>query len=76
MTQRLELYSESLQRAIRADFKPQIVVENSSSWTEGSVVLGKIDTLHAAWRTLRTDGLISEGQVIIYLFCHGRIHRR
>jgi len=31
MTQRLELYSESLQRAIRADFKPQIVVDNHSS---------------------------------------------
>jgi len=31
MTQRLEVYSESLQRAIRADFKPQIVVESNLS---------------------------------------------
>lgn len=27
MTQRLDLYSESLQRAIRPDFKPQVIRE-------------------------------------------------
>ena len=32
MTQRLDLYHKSLERAVRSDFKPQIVKENESQF--------------------------------------------